>query len=350
LALGASFIPISDQRCWVNLEVAARGEASVGESYDLRELTERLAEAFPQIAALYLFGSRRYRTGSPRSDVDVLVELTDSAHVRPQELRAFSAEYCRALDLFLAEGGKAVSCANESQVRAGSFPELVTRLEAVCFWNRSKGLLSADIDWEFELPIGIDFIPTAMITVEPITGGWLPSFRAHAKSVEAAGFPVRPYIGSGLVEITEFMVRTLGNAVTAIDKLNSRQASWKITLKTEYDFQELFFLVFKPWLPGLAREEITVRYDEQEKRADFNLFGNQLIVEMKHVRDANTKGAVSKTLLGLRSFYEKHPNVGLLLFAILVDKAVELDAAKWESDFSLTERTPQVWTRVFRAP
>jgi hypothetical protein len=322
----------------------------VGESYDLRELTEKLSETFPQIAALYLFGSRRYRTGSPRSDVDILVELTNGAHVRPQELRAFSAEYCRALDLFVAEGGKAVSCANESHVRAASFPELVTRLEAVCFWNRSKGLLSADIDWEFELPIGIDFIPTAMLTVEPIAGGWLPSFRAHAKAVEAAGFPVRPYLGASLVEIARFVVRTFGNAVAAIDKVNSRQASWKITLKTEYDFQDVFYLVFKPWLPGLPREEITVRYDEQEKRADFNLFGNQLIVEMKHVRDASTKAAVSKTLLGLGSFYEKHSNVGLLLFAILADKGVDLDAAKWESDFSFTERTPQVWTRVFRAP
>jgi len=57
-------------------------------------------------------------------------------------------------------------------------------------------------------------------------------------------------------------------------------------------------------------------------RTNFKLFGNQLIVEMKHVRDANTMAAVSKTVLGLGSFCEKRPNVGLLLFAILVDKAV----------------------------
>jgi hypothetical protein len=34
------------------------------EANDLRKLTGELTKAFPEIAALYLFGSRRYRTGS----------------------------------------------------------------------------------------------------------------------------------------------------------------------------------------------------------------------------------------------------------------------------------------------
>ena len=152
------------------------------EAYDLRTLTAELAESFPEIEALYLFGSRRYRTGSMRSDVDILVEVRGGSHIRPQELRAFSTAHCRALDLFVAEGGKAVSCANESHVRAASFKELVKRLEAVCFWNRSNGTLPADVDWKFEVPIGIDFKQTAMLTVEPIAGGWLPAFRVTSPS------------------------------------------------------------------------------------------------------------------------------------------------------------------------
>jgi predicted nucleotidyltransferase len=55
------------------------------ESYDLKQLALRLTETFQQIQALYLFGSRRYRAGSPRSDVDILVELADRAHIRPPE-------------------------------------------------------------------------------------------------------------------------------------------------------------------------------------------------------------------------------------------------------------------------
>jgi hypothetical protein len=102
------------------------------EAYDLHNLTRELTKAFPQIEGLYLFGSRRYRTGSLRSDVDILVEPRSESHIRLLDLRAFSAEQCPALDLFVAEEGKAVSWANESHVRAGSCGELVIRLEAIC--------------------------------------------------------------------------------------------------------------------------------------------------------------------------------------------------------------------------
>jgi hypothetical protein len=165
-----------------------------------------------------------------------------------------------------------------------------------------------------------NFALTALTTLEPIASAWLPSFRAHTKEVEASGLPVRPYLGSNLLEVGGFLVKTLRNVVAATNDLNPRGTGWTIAFKTEHDFQNLFFIALKPWLPGLGREEITIWYDKQEKRADFNLFGSQLIVELKHVRDANTKSAVSKTLLGLQNFYEKHPNVRVVLFAILVDQ------------------------------
>jgi hypothetical protein len=72
------------------------------ETYDLRELTGELTNIFPEIEALYLFGSRRYRTGSLRSVVDILVELREASHIRPQELRAFSAEFFVGTTKFLA--------------------------------------------------------------------------------------------------------------------------------------------------------------------------------------------------------------------------------------------------------
>ncbi len=49
----------------------------------------------------------------------------------------------------------------------------MTRLEAVCFWNRSKGLVPADVDPKFEVPVRIDFKQTTMLTIEPVPGGWL---------------------------------------------------------------------------------------------------------------------------------------------------------------------------------
>lgn len=321
------------------------------ESYDLRELSSELTAAFPDIQALYLFGSRRYRTGSPRSDVDVLVELVPDAHIRPQELRAFCTAHCRALDLFVASGGRAVSCANESKVQAASFPILVAQLEAVCFWTRANGLLSAaDIDWKFSVPFAIDFAPTLLITDEPVSSKWLRSLQAHLREVEAAGLPIKPYIGSTATDVADFLVGALRRLVAATGDLAPKGKGWRVRINTEYDFQNLFFLAFKPWLPGLGREELTIAYDGQNKSADFNLFANQVIVEMKHVHDPNTKASVVKTLSGLANFYDKHPNVRVLVFAVLVAKNVEIDAAKWESDFSYTERQPQVWTRIFREP
>lgn len=321
-----------------------------GTTYDLRELAETLCATFTQIQALYLFGSRRYRTGSPRSDVDILVELTEGTRVRPQELRAFSGEHCTALDLFVADGGKAISCANESFVQAESFGALVSRLEAILFWKKSEGPVVADIDWRFELPHAVGFVPTAMITEGPVSGIWPRSFRSHARDVEAAGLPIQPYIGSTIVEVANFLVLELQRAVTASADLNPKGKGLKVDLKTEYDFQNLFFLTVKPWLPGLAREELTIRYDGQDKVADFNLFSNQIVLELKHVRDSNTKAAVAKTLDGLSSFYASHPNIRVLIIAVLVANGVALDDSKWESDFSFTQRDPQVWTRIFRVP
>src|ERR1700733_11258245 len=96
-------------------------------AYKIEDLAIWAGARFEQIEALYLFGSRRYRTGSPRSDIDVLVELKTDSHIRLADLRAFTSEVCPALDLFLAEGGKAVSCQNESSVRAPTFGELVNK-------------------------------------------------------------------------------------------------------------------------------------------------------------------------------------------------------------------------------
>lgn len=241
-----------------------------------------------------------------------------------------------------------MSCANESCVQAESLPVLVARLEAVRFWTRADGALDADIDWEFRVPLAVDFPPSALITDEPISGRWLRSFRAHFKEVEAAGLSVQPYVGSTSAEAASFLVDVLRRLVAAGGDLSPRGRGWSIRIETEYDFQNMFYLAFKPWFPGLGREEVTIRYDGQDKTADFNLFGNQIIVEMKHIRDAGTKAAVGKTLSGLGTFYSQHPNVRVLVFAVLVGKDVDLDDAKWESDFSYCAHQPQVWVRIYR--
>jgi hypothetical protein len=163
-----------------------------------------------------------------------------------------------------------------------------------------------------------------------------------------AGLPIQPYLGSTVHEVANFLVAKIRRALSAAVQLNPKGKGLKVDLKPKYDFQNLFFLTVKPWLPGLAREELTIRYDGQDKVADFNLFSNQIVLELKHVRDLNTKAAVVKTLDGLRNFYVAHPNIRVLIMAVLVAKEIVFDDSKWESDFSFMQRDPQVWTRIFR--
>lgn len=316
------------------------------ESYDLKELSELLVDQFQQVTGLYLFGSRRYRTRSPRSDVDILVQTSD--HIRPNSLRLFCDKHCPALDLFIVENGKATSSSNESSVKANSFDELVSSLGAVQFWSRADGFLPVDIDWTFSIPLGIEFVPTAVMASEPFSFKWVTSIRNYFKHLETEGLPTSPYIGSSALEIATYLKNFLERMVVAASELDSNGKGWEVRLLTEFDFQNLFFLSIKPWLPNLAREEVTIIYDNQTKTADFNLFGSQIVVEMKHIRDSNTKAAVVKTLEGLASFYKRHPNIRVLIFAILVAAEVELDIAKWENDFSYLNREPAVMTVVVR--
>jgi len=318
-------------------------------NYKLKDLAIWLGAGFDQIEALYLFGSRRYRTGSPRSDIDVLIELKPQSHIRPADLRVFTSENCPALDLFLAEGGKAVSCENESSVRAATFRELVAKLEAECFWRRSEGVIeSADIDWTIKVPVDVNVAPTALVTGTPIPGTWPRSFRSFAQQIESIGLPTEPYLGATAKDIARFLIGEVRRAMEAQPKLAPKGKGVKVELNNEYDFQNLFYLTVKPWLPGLGREEVTIRYDGQDKRADFNLFSSQMVWELKHVKDANTKALVIKTLAGLSNFYSSHPNIRVLILAILVEKDVDLDDSKWESDFTFRTNQPEVWTRIFR--
>jgi hypothetical protein len=220
------------------LEAPLRRAVSVPESFPRLSYTRTVSFFHVVSRVARIICSRRYRTGSPRSDVDILVELAHGARIRPQELWTFSSEHCPALDLFLTDGGKAVSCANESCVQAESLSALVSRLEAICFWTRAAGALTADIDWHLRVPLAVDFEPTALLTDEPVSGKWLRSFRAHVREVAAAGLPTQPYIASTATEVAAFLVDTLRRLVTASSDLSPKGKGWENTLRVRIRFSE----------------------------------------------------------------------------------------------------------------
>ena len=130
------------------------------QEYDLARLAEDLGKAVPEITELYLFGSRARSTKSTRSDADVLV--VSNTYIQPQALRKYSSEHCEALDLFIVDGGKAISSQNESYIEADDFSDLLEKLGAVKIWSRTSGREAANIQWRFTVKEGVEFLPSVL--------------------------------------------------------------------------------------------------------------------------------------------------------------------------------------------
>ena len=304
---------------------------------------------FQEVDRVYIFGSRRFDTKSSRSDIDILLEC--NSRIKKSKLRDFIIKHRAALDLFVLEEGRAESVANESFITAASNHDLIAQLSAVELYSRRSGS-SEFLRQNKHLSIDrrVDF----KITVLPGKSSEyyeIAALRKFFHTAQEHGLPARPYIGISSVEAGEFIIsiiRAIPSANRMVTNYGLAKSGWTVKIASEYDFQNLFWITIKPWLPGLSREEVTITYDGKEKRADFNLFGNQLIIELKHIKDDGDVRETVKTLAGLSEFYSRHPNVRFLIFALLVDAQVQLDDRKWEQDYSYSAHLPIVQTVIVR--
>jgi len=307
---------------------------------------EHLYNKFPQINEIYLFGSRRYPDQSTRSDIDLL--LVKSSYVKPADIRSFISGF-PALDLFLVTGASAVSCANESSIESDTFDALILKLDAVKVWSRDTGHIDVPgVKPFFKLREDVEFVmsvmPRAFFTPE--------SYDGKMKLIESSGLPVSPMIGEDVDRAAEFLADVAERMVFKKDHFatakSQARGSWITRLSCEYDFQDLFEIVCRPFIPNLSREEVAIVYDDKRKFSDFSFFDSQIIVEMKHVTSNQKSSEVVKTLAGLKDFYKRHANVKVLLFIVYVDATVDLDDRKWMADFSFLTTTPKVITKVIR--
>lgn len=322
-------------------------------THDLHELIERLAVEQPAISELYLFGSRAYGTLSPRSDCDIIVRTAPDGRIKGSDLRDFASAHCPPLDLFLCTESRATSVANDSYVYAATFDALVSKLDALLLWTRYAGFaefaFKGSGDWTFEVSSQVDFVPSML--PDAAVGG--ATWQYKMQKVEALGLPSLPYIGDSLAKASTQIIEIARRMVIKPSDLGPRgnaKAGWTVNLASEYDCQNLFFTVVKPWLPGLGREEVTIYFDDQKKLSDFSLFEGKLVIEMKFIDGTGKKAEVVKTLDGLARFYARNANVGALLFIIYVKEGVELDHRRWEQDYSTAATSPTVTTVVARIP
>jgi hypothetical protein len=282
-----------------------------------------------------------------------LVQADPLVQVKASSLRDFALLRCPALDLFLCTDARAVSAANDSFVYARSFEDLVVKLDAVKLWTRADGFCQFSFptsgDWTFEAASDVDFVPTTLPDGLIADLAW----QSKIKQTEAAGLPTQPFIGDSLGMAVSHISAVARRMVFRADQLGQKGVAahgWTVDLSSEYDCQNLFFTVLKPWLPELAREEVTIRFDDQKKLSDFSLFEGRLVIEMKFIDSSRKKAEVVKTLDGLARFYSRNSNIGCLLIIVFVKAGVTLDDARWETDYSFRSVAPQVITVVIRIP
>lgn len=317
--------------------------------FDLEAAVNVLVGKFHEIREVFIFGSRRFNTDSARSDIDLLIIL--DGRIKPSIIRGFLIEYSTALDLFILENGRATSVANESYISDKNNDELVKKLSAVKIFDREIGKTP---EFEKYTTLDLDDEIIHKLTALPNDNGESIRSQALLKFFEGAqkvGLPAKPYLGVSADEVSDYIIYVMKNMLRACQDVTGHsqaKTGWTSQIQNEYDFQNLFWIVVRPWLPELGREEIELLYDGNKKRSDFNLFKNQLVIELKHIKNNNEKIGIVKTLSGLKDFYTQHPNIRVLLFGILVDKNVELDDEKWERDYSYSGNEPLVKTIVIR--
>lgn len=106
------------------------------ENWDLKKIIEAINLRFKDINKIYLFGSRAYKTNSPRSDIDLLVysnKPIPNSEITEWLNAAFPpVDFFKTTDLRVAESainGSAVSSQSES---------LEKKLDAIELWDKPK--------------------------------------------------------------------------------------------------------------------------------------------------------------------------------------------------------------------
>jgi hypothetical protein len=253
--------------------------------------------------------------------------------------------------LFILENGRATSVANESFIEADTNENLIKSVNAVLLYDKDSGI-SAELTKRKKIEVDkrinheLTSLPNGTAEYFEIS-----ALKKYFKAAKQNGLTAKPYLGVSTEEASEFIIeiiRSLTTASKTVTNHGQAKSGWTKDLQSEYDFQNLFWITVKPWLPNLSREQVALKYDGQEKRSDFSVFNDQLVLELKHIKDAGDKRETVKTLEGLKTFYVQHPNIRRLIFAILVDKSVDLDDKKWEADFSYPDNNPSVVTIIVR--
>ncbi|MBY5759801.1 hypothetical protein HFO07_24645 [Rhizobium leguminosarum] len=299
--------------------------------FDLRDFIEVAKQAL-DVDAIYIFGSRRFKTGSLRSDIDII--LSSSQFLRSADLRDLIDHQCAALDLFQLYQGRAVSATNESLIDFADNETLLSEIRAVKLWSKTEGLLESGAPhWIQNYADNIAFHKTILPNFRmPLT---LERVKAN---LESQGLPIEPLIGTNEDEIAAHLIQ-VAESITKFKERDfpgkgSARRAFVLKPSSECDFQDLFWLAVKPWLPAMVRENPEIVFDNQRKISDFSFANSRFIIEMKFAKDEGDKREIAKTLDGLANFYKQAANVRFILFVVYATPDAKIDSRLWEQQYS----------------
>lgn len=313
--------------------------------FDLATFCEASGRTFP-IDAIYLFGSRRFNTDCVRSDIDLFFETREE--IKHSKVRSFIDKECKALDVFLLDRGKAVSVVNESHIRGGNNREILKKCGAAKLWSRNQGLVTEHSNFCKQMYAShVEFhkttLPNAHVQM---------SFDELKKKLSKEGLPSDPILGETEDEVAGRLVK-IARAVTEFRVSDfpgqgSASQSFVASPASEYDYQDLFWIATKPWIPSIDRECVEIVFDGQRKKSDFSILGSRFIIEMKLAKNKDDKRKISNVVEGLTQFYSENANVRFLLFIVYASKDAEINRTKWEDRYSKPIESPRVVVKVIR--
>ena len=323
-------------------------------AWDLQEIVSSIVGHHPDISKVYLFGSRSYKTHSYRSDIDILV-ITDNIPIPDVEVNSWLHEEYPPVDLFCSYDSQvAKSVINGSLIQyipenKWGYNNLAEQLDAKLLWERQKGFATDFSDWIQQTLNGINY-QMSVIPSYPIPD-FVETVNAALQSLEASGIKTY-YAGSTWIEISNEIIKLIKRGIRKPIKYQKRARCFSydnIKIQNEYDFQNMIQFILRPIFPDIESEPFIIKIDGNEKKADFAINGNKIVIEAKWVDDTNKKDSVLKTISGLSDFYTQNPNICSLIFLVLYKKDVSLDKDALEKVFSYEKSTPPIFVRFIES-
>lgn len=301
---------------------------------DLHEIIHFLISNCPQIKEIYLFGSRAYRTGSFRSDIDLIACLSEGIPDRP--LRDDLHQEFPSVDLFLSTSDQcARSITNGSVInKRSNYDTVFEQVDAIRLWDNKNGFNEDFKYWSQTIAKGINFC-MSVIPSYPMES---PEETVEKLLANLSAAKIHTYFaGTNIPQIANSIVSLITTAFMKPSKFSEKAKSFSfdtITLKNEYDFQNLIHFVLRPIFQTIEPEPFEIVIDGNKKFADFAILDNQIVIEAKYIDSTSKKAEVCKTLDGLASFYSMNPNIRYLIFLILYEDKVDIDGVKLEQLYS----------------